>query len=157
MNCEQGLIGKQPYVFAVLRNELFEVQLFSNRVIPIAKWNAEEEKLFELNPNIFMRRSNFNGASLRISQDKHVAWYNSNKELVGSMGSILHLFQSKFNFTIVEKEFHGYGSLDKHGKWSGNIKYLIEDDIDLCELKLIINAKSYNIFYISTYGHGSHI
>ena len=64
-----------------------------------------------------------------------------NGELKGLLGSILDLVQKKFNFTIVWKNFNGYGIIKDDLSWSGSIGDLMMNKIDVC-MHLFLTFKS---------------
>ena len=102
-------IPGQPYIFAMNKDGvLFEIQIFSQRIVQIKKGVSTME-----------RRSDFNGAKVKLV-DYEVDLYRT----------FLPIVRNQLNFTIEKVDYQGYGSI-MDGKWNGAIKQLIDSEIDV--------------------------
>ena len=96
----------QPYIFALKtshENEthLFEAQLYSRRLILISTWNKTDQTLTKSNENALKRRSNLDGAVVRLAGPGSFKF----------MMELIALCQDRFNFTL------------KNVTWSSGAKY----------------------------------
>ena len=110
-------IPGQPYFFAIKLQEdleVFEVQTYSRKVVPV---NSQ---------NVLERRSDFNGAPIRMTIHKDDKFW-----------MFMEHIQKSMNFTTEEVNFEGFGNL-LNGSWSGSIKQLMENEIDIAPLALTI-------------------
>ena len=67
-----GITRQPPYFFAIKQHrpeifELFEVQTYSEKIISISRFNVTSKSLTYVNKDVFKRRSDFNGAPIRLS------------------------------------------------------------------------------------------
>ena len=123
----KGISGNHPYFFAIKQKnrvifELYEIQIYSQKIIWISTWDTKNNKLISSDENALERRQNFNGATLRVSFSER----NEAKEM-----ELFSLFQKKFNFTMDKKPFHGFGVILDNGTRTGAIYDIIENNIDL--------------------------
>ena len=118
-------IPDQPYFFAAIKGEettqLYEVQSFSNLMIPIIH---SDETLTKIQ-RVFKRRRNFNGAQIRLVFDNYYSTHITPLQMA--------LFQDKLNFTVKKQQYEGYGHKKDHG-WVGAVRQLLNDEIDLSKI-----------------------
>ena len=79
------LLEKQPYFYAIKKKfpdlfELYEVQMYAIKIILISTWNSTNKSLTTFNGDLFERRSDFNGATVRISFPDYMPDYGFDSE-----------------------------------------------------------------------------
>ena len=109
----------QPYIFAIKKSHesethLFEAQFYSRRLVLISTWNKTSQTLTYSNENALKRRSNLDGAVVRLADP---GFYEFMTELIT-------LFQDRFNFTLKNVTWT-YGF-----KFDGAIDSLLDDKLD---------------------------
>lgn len=127
----------EPYYFALkvnfdgLPEALFEIQTSANKKVEIGKWT--NETFSSLNQDIYKRRSDFNGAKIRLTVPPFMPYFefDPSGNPRGIIGDSLVIFQKEFNFTFDWISYHGHGSASANGSWSGAILDLINNDLDL--------------------------
>ena len=107
-------IPGQPYIYAILQNQLWEIQIFSKKAIPVLK------------SNWLQRRLDFNGAKVKIVLDPKADPHNPIST---------SLLAKRFNLTLIEEKFEGYG-YKEGSKWTGAVGQLLDNHIDVAPLLL---------------------
>ena len=124
----------QPYVFALKTSHesethLFEAQLYSRRLVLVSTWNKTSQTLTYSNENALERRSNLNGAVVRLA----------GPESLGLMTELITLCQDLFNFTM-KNETWTWGYTDA-------IQGLSDDQLDFgmnySTVKSLINGNTH--------------
>ena len=90
--------------------------------------------IFHYNSNVFERRSDFNGASLRISIIDELSYLSMNSEgrFIGKGGELLNIFQRNFNLSLITKVSNAYGVKKTDGSWTGMIDDILKKRVDVC-------------------------
>jgi hypothetical protein len=132
----------QPYIFALKtchesESKLFEAQFYSRRLILISTLNKTSQILTYSNENAHERRSNLNGAVVRLADPGSL----------GLMTELITLCQDLFNFTM-KNETWGYDDA---------IKGLADDQLDFgmkySTVKSLINGNTH-LSYQSIFRYG---
>lgn len=132
------LLRHQPYLFAVkltLENKishLFELQIFAQKSQLIGKWENGKLNLLQDKIDVFARRSDFNGAKIRLTLSPYNSEYflDENGKMYGRMADLLSIFQKKFNFQIELVPFKGYGLKQEDGSFTGVFGQIHRKEID---------------------------
>lgn len=131
----------QPYFYIWIQEDdfeqLFEYQQFSGspeKKVPLVYWNKSSNEIRYENQDIYQRRHDFYGKSIRIAHEKVPYRFSfcpdDPNELSGFNGKLLQYFRQEFNFTIIWKPFESYGLTLDNGTWTGSIGSLINHQLD---------------------------
>lgn len=135
----------QPYIFALQASNsvsgswnLLEVQFFSKKILHISTW--KQNKWFNKpKASIDEQRQDFNGSPLRFVRSNDVN-YDARETL-----EILSIIKNQYNFTLKEAPFEGYGLEHFNQNWSGSIRQIIHDEIDVGSLKVTLTNERLNL------------
>ena len=123
----QDTFASQPYHFALLDDELFEVQKYSQSQKLIAVIKDEGIEYFE--QDIFERRVNFKGAKI-ITADGTMRLH----EYDTITRKVLYLMEKKFNFSaeMYRQEPLDFGTKLANGTWTGFVAAMMDGKMDFC-------------------------
>lgn len=117
------ILPKQPYFFVMDKTAaILEYQAFSGRLVDVFNGKTIVSSI--------KRRTDFNGQTIRASIDKNEPFKSFNSE-------IAEMLRETFNFTLEYSHDSNiiYGHLSENGTWSGMIKGLLDNDLDVCKLQ----------------------
>ena len=122
--------------------ELFEILTYAKKKVLIGQ--RINDDFIILNEDFHERRSVFNGAKIRITITPFMPFFEFDHDgnPSGIIGDALNLFQKRFNFTIDWISFHGHGTISANGSWTGAIKDLINNDLDVGNFSAFLFIRS---------------
>lgn len=131
-------IKNQAFIFVIeVTNEvwsLYELQFFSKKRVHLSTWKNESMKLIS-KMTIHERRSNFNGLPLRLVKSQRPAYDGIEAEIM-----LMHL-KKRFNFTVHQVKFDGYGTHFSNGSWTGAVGQVHDNEIDVAPLKVSLTPE----------------
>ena len=133
------LLNNHPYFFIMnlFKNKLQidEVQVYSKSIKPVVQLERVDQVwiITKSWPDIYGRRSNFQGSEVIAHYDDYVSFGIIDKggNFVGYHGDIGTLVKQEFNFTLTLEPIQSYGLKIGDNEYTGTVNDLYKNKIDI--------------------------